>query len=214
MKYRTTNLDAISQPNVSNLTLIETLLQDAFLTNYKIGLGIIEEIIPNENYKLISVKCRPAVQHQLGVTEKGVPIFKDYAPTYARLIQWGNNSQPITTKVLENQLCLLLYTDRPFDNVWTQEPSEETGLITTQPLATYRAHNMGDALCIPFSHDVALTDITTIKDDVRIEGDLTVTGNLIVSGNITAAHIEAQDGFTGTKVANESITFKGGICLS
>lgn len=212
MKYRTTNLDAISQQNVSNLTLIEALLQDAFLTNYKIMLGFIEEVIPNDNHKLTFVKCRPAIQHQQGVTEVGRPIFSDYASTYARLIQWGNNKQPITTKVLRGQLCLLLFADRPFDNAWTQEVEED--IPQTQPLLTYRAHNMGDAFCIPFSHDVALTDITTIKDDVLIEGDLEVTGNLIVDGNITAAHIEATDGFTGTKVANENITFKGGICLS
>lgn len=220
MRYRTINSDVLEQKETSNFTLNEIMLQDAFLTNYKIALGIVEEVLPNEeDNKQTFIKCRVAIQKQLGLTERGVPICSDYAPIYARLMQWGNNEQPITTKVKVNQLCLLFFTDRPFDNAWTQQPNEETGLIATQPLSTYRAHDMGDAICIPFSHDVSLTDITTIRDDIAIEGNvyqvgnLSISGNLYVSGNITAAHIEAEDGFTGTKIANENIQFNKGICI-
>lgn len=220
MKYRTSNQDAVSKKNVPVSTLIEVMLQDAFLTNYKIGLGIIDEIIPNESdNKLVYAQCKVAVQKQNSVSIDGIPQFKDYTPVMARIIRWGNNEQPITTNIIKGQLCLLLFTDRPFDNAWTQQPNEETGLIDTVPLSDYRAHNMGDCICIPFSHDVPLTEVTTIKDDVNIVGNLSVdgnvriTGDLIVEGNIIASHIEAEDGFTGTKTGQGiSVTFNKGIC--
>lgn len=215
MKYRTDNGDVLAQREVSNLTLMEVLLQDAFLTNYKIMLGIVEEIVPNDDNKQIFVKCRPAIQRQMGVSKEGKPFFEDHSATYARLIQWGNNTQSITTPVIVNQLCLLLFADRPFDNAWTQEADSETNLITTQPLNTYRAHDMGDAFCIPIANDAPLTDITTIDDDVYISGNLTVNGNLRVNGNLTAATIEADNGYTGTIVGeNGTFNFKGGICIA
>ena len=220
MKYRTNNLDAISRKKISLHTLTEIMLQDAFLTNYKIALGIIDglETTNEDDNKQLYARCLIAIKHQVKVTEEGVPIFEDYAPVYARVVRLGNNWKNINTQIIEKQLCLLLFTDRPFDNAWTQESIEADP--TTQPLAAYRAHNMGDALCIPIANDVALCDETTVNDnltvtkDLTVKGDLTVGGNLTVTGNITAAHIEAEDGFTGTKTWDGgSAEFKGGVCI-
>lgn len=230
MEYRTNNMDIVSDNNIPNYLLTQIMLQDAFLTNYKIALGIVDEVIDNESdNKQIWVNCKVAVQQQKAVLEDGTPVFKDYPIIPARVCRWGNNDQPISTNIIPNQLCLLLFADRPFDNVWTQQPNEETGLIDTLPLTAYRAHNLGDAICIPFSHDVSLTDITTIRDNIAVEGNiyqvgdmsttgdlyvggnLTVQGNLSVVGNISGAHIEAGDGFTGVK---DNATFNKGICIS
>ena len=220
MQYRTDKTSIFAGGDVPDYILTELMLQDAFLTNYKINLGIIDEIIFNEDdNKLVYARCKIAIQKQIKVLDNGTPIFKDYTPVMARVVRWGNNKQPLTTNIIKGQLCLLLFTDRPFDNAWIQQPNEETGLIDTVPLSDYRAHNMGDCICIPFSHDVPLTEVTTIKDDVNIIGNLSVdgnihvTGDLIVEGNIIASHIEAEDGFTGTKTGQGiSVTFNKGIC--
>lgn len=216
MEYRTNNTDIISSKNIPTYLLVELMLQDAFLTNYKIGLGIVDEIISNDDNKQTYAKCKVAIKRQIRVQSDGTPVFKDYSPILARIVRWGNNAQSISTNIIKGQLCLLLFADRPFDNVWTQQPDADTGLIQTLPLTTYRAHDMGDCICIPFAHDVSLTDHTVINDNVTINGDLSVSGNLTVTGNITAAHIEAEDGFTGEKTDTDGkvvAKFNKGICI-
>ena len=178
MEYRTSDMDIVSTKNISSYLLTEIMLQDAFLTNYKMMLGIVDTIIPAEDNKQIYVQCKIGVQKQLKVLSDGTPVFDDYVPVRARLVKFGNNNQYISTNVIENQLCLLLFADRPFDNVWTQQPDEETGLITTQPLADYRAHDMGDAICIPISHNVPLTGQTTINDNLSVEGNVSISTGL------------------------------------
>lgn len=214
MKYRTSNTDAISRKKISLHTLVEVMLQDAFLSNYKIALGIIDglETTNEEDNKQLYARCKVAVKRQTRVTESGDPVFEDYPPVYARIVKLGNNWENLSTRIIEKQLCLLLFTDRPFDNAWTQESKEEDPI--TRPLTVYRAHNMGDALCIPIANDVALTDNMTVNGDLVINGNLRVNGKLSVKEDITAAHIEADDGFTGTKSCDgHTAQFNKGICI-
>ena len=208
MKYRTNNLDSISRKKISLHTLMEVMLQNAFLTNYKVALGIIDslETTDENDNKQLYAKCNIAIKKQVRVEEDGQPVFEDYPPIYARIIRFGNNWQNVVTPIIKKQLCILFFTDRPFDNAWTQESKESDP--TTKPLTAYRAHNLGDALCIPIANDVAL------PEDLTVNGNLIVNGNLLVNGDIKADHIEAGDGATGEyKHEGTTLKFKGGICL-
>ena len=171
MKYRTSNFDAISKKRISLHTLTEVMLQDAFLSNYKIALGIIDglETTDENDNKQLYARCLVAIKQQTHITKEGVPVFEDYAPVYARVVRLGNNWKNINTQIVEKQLCLLFFADRPFDNAWTQESIEAEP--TTQPLTAYRAHNMGDAFCIPIANDVALCDNTTVNGDLTVNAD-------------------------------------------
>ena len=180
-------------------SVIKAFQQETFAKLNCMRIGVIDEILPNNE-----VKCSITNKKLMGTNPDGTSILKNYPPIYAKVYYMGSGNTGINYPLSIGSPCLLLFNDREFTSYF------ETGEISA--LSDTRMHSLSDCICLPLYRvnsdldlSISAETITLNARTINLTADtININGNLIINGQPYNEHTHSN----GNQGANT-----GGVVL-
>lgn len=155
--------------DVDLIDVLKALQQETFSTLNVMKIGIIQEVLDNNE-----VKCSITNKILIDTKPDGSKIWREYPPIFAKVWFMGNAQTGINYPLEVGNPCLLLFNDREFNSYFS------TGEIS--PLEDLRMHSLSDCICIPLFQANPSTDgITVSANKIYLNGELIINGKPYLS---------------------------------
>lgn len=173
--------------NISLLSVLRALQNETFAKLNCMRIGIIEEILPNNE-----VRCSITNKRLMNTNTDGTSVWQEYPPIFAKVYYAGSATNNITYPLTIQTPCLLLFNDREFNSYF------ETGEIST--LSDLRMHSLSDCICLPLFIPQQVETLTISGDTVNISAKtinlngetININGQLIINGTPYLDHIHSN----------------------